>query len=84
VGTKAQPSSYDCYTNLEDDEPYFLLMGRDPHASALVRQWATKRQQAINIGTKPPDDREQVMEALSCADAMDAYRAKRAERNVQK
>ncbi|MEN0651443.1 MULTISPECIES: aspartate decarboxylase [Hyphobacterium] len=36
VGSKANPSKYDCYPDLADDEPYFVIRAGDPLASALV------------------------------------------------
>jgi hypothetical protein len=74
MGTKATPSPYDCFQNLEPDEPYFLLMGRDPAAANLVRLWAVRRQEAIDAGEKPADDEAQVKEALLCAEHMEVWR----------
>jgi hypothetical protein len=74
MGTMIKPGQYDCLSKLKPDEPYFVLMARDPHAAALVRAWAEMRRAAIQNGIKPPDDRNQVEEALTCADHMDAYR----------
>jgi hypothetical protein len=36
VGSKANPSQYDCYPDLADDEPYFVIRAHDPLSSALV------------------------------------------------
>ncbi|HAQ34343.1 MAG: aspartate decarboxylase [Maricaulis sp.] len=36
VGSKANPSKFDCYPDLADDEPYFVIRADDPLASALV------------------------------------------------
>ena len=36
VGSKANPSKFDCYPDLADDEPYFVISADDPLASALV------------------------------------------------
>jgi hypothetical protein len=77
MGTKAKPSTYDCYANLDPDEPYFLLMGRDLLASHLVRMWAKSRQAMIDAGTKPSTDQAQVNEALRCADEIDMWRVLR-------
>lgn len=43
MGTKNKPGDYDCYAKLADDEPYFLLRAKDPHAPALVELWASLR-----------------------------------------
>jgi hypothetical protein len=73
MGTKANPSKYDCFKNLEDDEPYFVLMARDPRAAALVRAWAWNRRELIKMGAKPAEDEAQCREADDCADAMEAW-----------
>ena len=36
VGSKANPSQYDCYPDLGEDEPYFVIRAHDPLASAVV------------------------------------------------
>ena len=66
MGTKNNPGDYDCYANAEPDEPMFVLLGRDRHGSALVRQWADTRE---TMGEDPA----KVQEARDCADAMDAW-----------
>ena len=54
MGTKNNPGSYDCYANLDPDEPYFVLRAKDPMGAALVRNWADIRRQQIEMGNKPP------------------------------
>lgn len=66
MGTKNNPGEFDCYESAHPDEPMFVLLGRDRHAASLVRLWALMRHR---IGE---DDRV-IAEALSCADAMDAW-----------
>lgn len=84
MGTKANPGAYDCYAKLKDDEPHFVLMGRDPLAGTLVRAWAGGAVMRLDGHLeregrdKVPADyvtREQakISEANRCADAMDAY-----------
>lgn len=68
MGTKDQPGRFDCYAHAEGDEPIFVLLGRDPHAATLVRQWA---QMALSDPEQPA---EKATEALSVAAAMDKYR----------
>ena len=46
MGTKNNPSKYDCYANAKPDEPMFVLLGRDPLAGMLVRVWADVREHA--------------------------------------
>ncbi len=36
TGSKANPSQYDCYDDLSEDEPYFVLRADDPLSSALL------------------------------------------------
>jgi hypothetical protein len=66
VGTKNNPSQFDCYANAKPDEPMFILLGRDPGAGSLVRQWASDRE---GRGEDPAI----VAEARACADAMDNW-----------
>jgi hypothetical protein len=66
MGSKNNPSSFDCYAAAKPDEPMFVLLGRDPMAGALVRLWALMREEA---GENP----EKVAEAISCAEQLDAW-----------
>ena len=43
MGTKSEPGNFDCYANAEDDEPMFVLLGRDPDAPEAVRGWIRLR-----------------------------------------
>ena len=36
LGSKANPSQFDCLPDLADDEPYFVIRAHDPLANALV------------------------------------------------
>ncbi|HOY78806.1 MAG TPA: aspartate decarboxylase [Hyphomonadaceae bacterium] len=36
VGSKANPSKYDPYTKLAEDEPYFIIRANDLLSSALI------------------------------------------------
>jgi hypothetical protein len=36
VGSKANPSRFDCYGDLAEDEPYFVIRARDPLSDALI------------------------------------------------
>ncbi|WP_420433624.1 aspartate decarboxylase [Hyphobacterium sp.] len=36
LGSKSNPSKYDCYPDLADDEPYFVIRADDPLSNALV------------------------------------------------
>ena len=66
MGTKNQPGKFDCYVNAQPDEPMFILLGRDPFAGMIVRQWADLREAE---GEHP----EKIAEARKCADALDAW-----------
>ena len=37
--TKKNPGKFNCYAKLADDEPYFVLRGKDPVAPYLVLAW---------------------------------------------
>jgi hypothetical protein len=66
MGTKNNPGQFDCYANAEPDEPMFILLGRDKHASALVELWALMR-------AAEGEDPAKVEEAFACAEAMRQY-----------
>lgn len=66
MGTKNNPGQFDCYENAHPDEPMFVLLGRDPWASELVRLWAAGRASA-------GEDPSKVAEARACADQMEAW-----------
>jgi hypothetical protein len=68
-------SSDSCHAKALDDEPLFTLLARDPHAPALVRAWAAKRQFEIDNGMRPVEDQPQVDEAMQCAQQMTEWRA---------
>lgn len=36
IGSKANPSQYDCYPDLAEEEPYFVIRADDPLSNALV------------------------------------------------
>ncbi len=67
MGTKANPSAWDCYANAKPDEPMFVLLGRDPMAEQLVLMWAKGAEM------RSPDEVEKISEAKVCAAAMANY-----------
>lgn len=75
MGTKANPGKFDCYSHAADDEPMFILLGRDPCAHLLVHLWAMIR---VEMGEDP----EKVEEARVIARAMLDY-ASRLGKNVK-
>lgn len=67
MGTKNNPAPFDCYANAEGDEPMFVLLARDPDAPRLVRDW-------VNARHERGEDQQKLVEALDCANAMEAWR----------
>lgn len=65
MSTKSNPGLYDCYAHAAPDEEMFILLGRDRHASALVRLWALMRE-------KEGESPEVVAEAVACAERLEA------------
>lgn len=45
MGTKLSPGKFDCYAAARDDEPMFVLLGRDRHFWVLVKLWIRLRRQ---------------------------------------
>lgn len=78
MGTKNNPGEYDCYADLEPDEPHFVLRAKDASSPWLVKSWAQQRQREIELGLKPKSDGAKVAEALRCADSMVEWRKDRA------
>jgi hypothetical protein len=74
MGTKLNPGNFDCYENALPDEPMFVLLARDPDMPELVREWAHRRQIAINNGERPHSDQPMVHEAWDCASDARAWR----------
>lgn len=52
MSTKQDPGQFDCYAKLADDEPYFVLRAKDPHAPALVELWAALRESEFGATDK--------------------------------
>jgi len=67
IGSRDNPSPFDGAIKAENDEPRFVLIGRDPDAPGLIRFWADAREAR-------EEDLEQVAEARKIADAMDEWR----------
>lgn len=59
-----------CLNKAEDDEPIFVLLGRDEDAPQVIRRWCIKR---VDRGKNAWDD-EQIQEALALANKMEEYR----------
>lgn len=67
MGTQRMPGRFESYQKAADDEPLFVLLGRDRHAPLLVRIWALLRR-------REGEDPAVIAEALACAQAMDEWR----------
>ena len=79
MGTKNNPGQFDCYDELEPDEPYFVLKASDPLAPGIVRVWALRYRTLVERGAKPPENMAKVQEALDVARAMSEYYFRREE-----
>ena len=78
MGTKNNPSEFDCYGVADPDEPLFVLRGKDPLAAVVVRTWALLRlmQEAKAAGLPgllPAAGSPRVREAFKCARDMQAW-----------
>lgn len=62
-----------CFNRAESNEPMFILLGRDPVAAMLIREWCKRR---LDFGKNKFDD-AQILEALRLADRMDDFRQER-------
>jgi len=74
MSTKRNPGEHDYYASAADDEPMFILLGRDKDAPLIVKLWALMRESAVEMGAKPPTDLAQVTEARQCAYQMERWR----------
>ena len=72
MGTKNNPGKYDCYDNMDPDEPHFVLRAKDPLAPTLVRMWLTLRKQ-LNPAEPGTAEYEKQEEALTCAVNMENW-----------
>lgn len=70
MATKNNPGEFDCYENAGPDEPLFVLLARDETAPATIRHWVSRRL----VGENNLVDDPQIVEALQCADSMEAWR----------
>lgn len=69
MATKETATGNDCYARLQPDEPYFLLMARDPDFEIVVQIWAMLRRMQIRNGSRPdtPLEHAQISEAFLCS-----------------
>lgn len=85
MGTKANPGPFDCYAKLEPNEPYFLIMGRDPMGQQLVEMWCSGAElwlsskygspgnDNLTFGAWMSRERAKISEARAVAEAMATY-----------
>lgn len=88
MGTKNNPGEFNCYAKAEPDEPLFTLRGKDVSAPYLVEIWTAVRRGHVGAARTALDrlltdprvvalkggECEKSDEALSCAEAMRAWR----------
>lgn len=67
MGTKNNPGQYDAYAHAEPDEPIFVLIGRDPFASIVIRLWIVLGEEFGTVSS------EKLQSARDVANAMEAY-----------
>lgn len=80
MGTKSEPSEFDCYVKAGLNEPIFTLRAKDPQAPTAIRMWVAERlNTAPSPGERPLAEEtrywRRIAEALSCASDMEAWRA---------
>lgn len=63
-----------CYNSALPDEPMFTLLARDPTAPKFVMEWAKQRLADVEEKRRPPEDRQQVSEAVDLAQRMISWR----------
>jgi hypothetical protein len=70
MGLKKEELEEGCFAHAADDEPMFVLLGRDKLAPELVRRWADR---AEKFGARP----EKVAKARETADRMENYHTRK-------
>jgi len=73
MGTKQNPGKFDCYARAAPDEPYFVLLGRDPMAALTVAIWRKLRDVRRRAGPHKVEDAEQIDEAEAVMRDMEIY-----------
>ena len=74
MGTKLTELRDGCFHRAMDDEPMFVLLGRDPSAPDIVEAWARTRESEIERQRRPRADMAQVIEARETAQRMRDWR----------
>lgn len=89
TGSKSNPSKFDCYGDLADDEPYFVIRADDPLSDSLVELHAyigagqagaahnkLAEIMALTAQKAPrPSDSPKYRETFAISQAMEAWRA---------
>lgn len=75
MSTKNSPGEYDCFADVADDEPFFVLRANDPLAANIVNNWISMRVSMIMQGVKPNELESwaKVQEAIKCRNDMIAW-----------
>jgi hypothetical protein len=73
MGTKARPGLFDALKKAQPEEPYFVLLARDPAAVWRVLDWVSVRLDLVRYGKRPMAELPQLVEALDCAAEMVAW-----------
>lgn len=72
MGTKTNPSAFNCHAAAMPDEPIFTLLGRDPAAPSVIEAWCRQR---TKMGKNDSiEDNARIDEAYDCALAMRKWR----------
>jgi len=88
VGSKANPSQFDCFSDLADDEPYFVIRADDPLSDFLLELHAyvgagqagaahnkLAEIMALTVERAPrPSDSPKYRETFAISQAMEAWR----------
>jgi len=75
MGTKLNPGRFDCWSKAADDEPMFVLLGRDPVAPLVVKFWRALRE------VEGQTSQEKLDEATQCARDMEKFAIARGKRD---
>jgi hypothetical protein len=67
-----------CLVKARDEEPAFIILGRDPAAFATLETWCEERWRLIHTGLLPDNEQEceHIAEAQRIMEAMREYQPK--------
>ena len=89
VGSKANPSKFDCYGDLAEDEPYFVIRADDPLSDSLIELHAyigagqagaahNKLAEIMTLTSRQaprPSESPKYRETFAISQAMEAWRS---------